>query len=427
MSFEQPLRRLFEGIGNINYQRPTSASGLLGLLTEESGIQLDNLGASIGIKNRLLWFFVQQFGAKGDGITDDTAAIQAAFTAAGASGQPGSVVYFSPGTYLVSATINGPVGHSVWVFGCGDGSTTVIQMTTDHICLNLHGNASKVTDLSFTYAGPMPPAIAEAIHFDDFDLNVRNCNFTKWFNCLVQTRQTASFIEYCGFVDYVNAGILTSNSINPDQGDGLIFACVFENPTVFGQFSIFNQGSGGQRILSCKFLGPVTHVIFFSLLAGQQTTDYLICNCSIEHFSVSGIIMSIFGAFGNVTIVNNQILSTGGGNGINVNVNGAGVIKAVTITANIITACQSGIQISGATNVKIVANAYDANVADVTRIGTTQVDFGLAGDDNAAAPATAVGVPAAVVYGSNAATLTTPNKWTAVVINNIVYKIPLYL
>jgi polygalacturonase len=45
---------------------------------------------------------VKTFGAVGDGTTDDTVAIQAAVTAAGAGG----LVYFPTGTYLVSSTIN---------------------------------------------------------------------------------------------------------------------------------------------------------------------------------------------------------------------------------------------------------------------------------------------------------------------------------
>lgn len=46
---------------------------------------------------------VKDFGAVGDGVTNDTAAIQAAVNAVGTAG--GGTVYFPAGTYLVSATI----------------------------------------------------------------------------------------------------------------------------------------------------------------------------------------------------------------------------------------------------------------------------------------------------------------------------------
>ena len=44
-------------------------------------------------------FDVKDFGAKGDSVTDDTAAIQAALDAAGK--EPGSTVQMGAGTYIV--------------------------------------------------------------------------------------------------------------------------------------------------------------------------------------------------------------------------------------------------------------------------------------------------------------------------------------
>ncbi|MDQ1734132.1 MAG: trimeric autotransporter adhesin [Pseudonocardiales bacterium] len=54
------------------------------------------------------------YGAKGDGTTDDTVAIQAAFTAADAAS---SVAVIPPGTYLVSAQLNLPNNASLRMHG----------------------------------------------------------------------------------------------------------------------------------------------------------------------------------------------------------------------------------------------------------------------------------------------------------------------
>ncbi|KAK0748997.1 glycoside hydrolase family 55 protein [Schizothecium vesticola] len=80
-------------------------------------------GISASIPNGNNWTVfrnVKDYGAKGDGTTDDTAAIQRAITTGnsastretgrfGSTGQP-AVVYFPVGTYLVKATIRSAVG-----------------------------------------------------------------------------------------------------------------------------------------------------------------------------------------------------------------------------------------------------------------------------------------------------------------------------
>jgi len=73
-------------------------------------------------------FNVQNFGAKGDGITDDTAAIQSAIDAAAAAG--GGQVYIPTGTYIVSGGEEPSDGclmlkSNVYLYGDGMGATTV--------------------------------------------------------------------------------------------------------------------------------------------------------------------------------------------------------------------------------------------------------------------------------------------------------------
>ncbi len=67
-----------------------------------------------------LGFNVKAYGAKGDGVTDDTAAITAAMTAASAVH---GVVFFAPGTYLVSSPLDKPT--SVSLAGSGRAATTI--------------------------------------------------------------------------------------------------------------------------------------------------------------------------------------------------------------------------------------------------------------------------------------------------------------
>jgi glucan 1,3-beta-glucosidase len=80
-------------------------------------------GISPAIPNGHNWTVfrnVKEFGAKGDGVTDDTAAIQAAISTGdstglrdspqfGTTGQP-AMVYFPSGTYLIKSTIRSAIG-----------------------------------------------------------------------------------------------------------------------------------------------------------------------------------------------------------------------------------------------------------------------------------------------------------------------------
>lgn len=68
------------------------------------------------------------FGAAGDGVTDDTTAYEAALDAAIAAG--GGTVYFPPGRYLITRQVNIMRSH-ITVAGAGRGATTLIFDPSD--------------------------------------------------------------------------------------------------------------------------------------------------------------------------------------------------------------------------------------------------------------------------------------------------------
>lgn len=69
---------------------------------------------------------VRDYGAKGDGVTDDTAAIQEAFNRNAGNG---SVIYLPPGEYLISDTIRWPGRQSFNILqGAGQAHTTLRLM-----------------------------------------------------------------------------------------------------------------------------------------------------------------------------------------------------------------------------------------------------------------------------------------------------------
>lgn len=85
----------------------------------------------------LNYYNVKDYGAKGDGATNDTAACQAAINAAAASGN--GTVFFSAGTYILGSDLS--VGSNITILGAG--RATILKAAANSItnCLNASGSS----------------------------------------------------------------------------------------------------------------------------------------------------------------------------------------------------------------------------------------------------------------------------------------------
>jgi hypothetical protein len=111
---------LIDSVSLANTSNPTLGDALVGFRQSNSS---GNLSGAVGrtVHQKLQESVsVKDFGAVGDGVTDDTIAIQAALDAVGTLAPAGGTVYLPKGLYLTSATINMNYAN-VQLLGAGTG------------------------------------------------------------------------------------------------------------------------------------------------------------------------------------------------------------------------------------------------------------------------------------------------------------------
>ncbi|THZ72556.1 glucan 1,3-beta-glucosidase [Aureobasidium pullulans] len=135
--------------------KPAALLDASGKFFERSKPQYESLPASSFIS-------VKSFGAKGDGVTDDTAAIQKAM----AGTTSNQILYFDHGAYVVSKTINVPnkikMTGEIWPLIMATGSFFADPSNPQPVFdIGKAGEAGavEITDLMFETKGPAPGAI----------------------------------------------------------------------------------------------------------------------------------------------------------------------------------------------------------------------------------------------------------------------------
>ena len=236
---------------------------------------------------------VKDFGATGDGSTDDTAAVQAAIDAVSSGGE----VFFPAGTYLVSNTLT--VGSNVSLRGSSHTTAKIVGDPTPGTGIreqNLFyatGESNiKVEGLRFDMRNDaITPSLASSYLENVFqflsctDVTIRDCYFERMINGAISFNATSVahtsnlLVEHCEFVNGAQFGVkairfadnvrFIRNTFYNVINEGITGTLTGGKPmamtgTVDGEMSfnrvVQDNGYGGSIIVEYRDARPSEHI-----------------------------------------------------------------------------------------------------------------------------------------------------------------------
>lgn len=188
---------------------------------------------------------VKSYGAVGDGSTDDTAAIQACIDACNTAG--GGIVYFPPGTYKITASINLPAYTSIRITGAGPNVSSILVSANSVKAFNITGLAARVgiedlwigstiarTGCYGIYVAGTSSAVPAS------EIYIRHVNIQNLNTGLYWSQVQLSKIDWLRILNSVNSSI---------TGNGMYFFGVVSSRIRDVQITTTNGKIGGEYVL----------------------------------------------------------------------------------------------------------------------------------------------------------------------------------
>lgn len=249
------------------------------------------------------WFNVRNYGALGDGSTDDTAAVAAAITALTAAGA--GVLYFPSGTYKTTGGFTLSVPCMVIGDGSADvyGANAVSQIncaSTTAFLFTVSALRASFTGLAFKQSLGGAGANGAAIKVSGSDIaqkiDVSGCSFYGFRDNMIQDG-AEWVVQNCVFAAAVRYEIYVHNTTNADAGDWTVTNCTFSSDQHNSTAAVQIESSGGGKITNCKFydgwvVSGFKYNYDINLVPNGATSILLISNCSFELFGTAGVHIS---------------------------------------------------------------------------------------------------------------------------------------
>lgn len=351
---------------------------------------------------------VKDFGAVGNGTTDDTTAVQAAINAGGS-------IYFPPGTYKLSSQITYTMpttSSSITIFGAGPGISKLVWAAGGGLQINYLGqfNTAHVRDLEFLTTSANVGVGLNLNQQAASIPNPANTAISDVTNCVFRGSDGYAGVYYwsvgvqCQGVSFVNFYGVDVTGFNTIGGIGVLMqgtatvipviykfqSCKFNYVTYGISYGNYVQGVS---VNQCEFTGGQYGIISLASLSGL---DLLSVTGSQFDVSIAGILTNTF--IPGTQITNCFFIVSSNCVGINLNqaglyniignefhpdgtpTNAIGIAIGTTVSSypGVITGntifgmSNSGIYLAaGSTAVNVQSNVYLTNGTNITNLGTS--------------------------------------------------------
>lgn len=277
--------------GFINYLKTSAGSAIVGFLQAGTGA----VSRTVQAKLRETSISVKDFGAVGDGVTDDTSAIAAAYAALIASG--GGKLFFPEGTYLTTDTLTfADETHGVLIEGVSKDASSIVITNAVATPVFYIGSSTLVTGLITVRdisVGPAQGAGANGVGNIAFEVvnrpgivfervGVDINNVAMQFTTSYAPRIEQCYITNCGgagiyFTDKSsNGAVIRDNTMN-------------SNGLVGSGASISIAGAGDNQ--DCLIEGNDIEGCYIGVLI-QNTVSLAMVNNYIENSTAANFYMS---------------------------------------------------------------------------------------------------------------------------------------
>jgi hypothetical protein len=282
----------------------TLQTGELLVFNDGQGFQVFNSQGNLKVGNGITGAFtivnVMDYGAKGDGSTNDAAAIQAAINAAGAMGVSGRGVdvVFPSGVYAIGSTIAVPF-NNVILRGSGWQSTVLYATFTTGDILQLGNGTTK------SGCGLMNMSVwCNAARTTGASININAMNDCLVQNFVINNCFTGILVQGVSIKVWIDQGEINNihaadglgiSVINGAAGDTYIRAVIMSNSPASKPLSgIDIQQTGHLEIINCNITSCVKGLYVHP--TGTQLVNYLFiehtlfdsCGSHGAHFYASG-------------------------------------------------------------------------------------------------------------------------------------------